>query len=51
LKGKKHHFYGKHLSEETKRKISEGKSGKNHPMFGKHLPLKWRKNISLAHRK
>jgi hypothetical protein len=51
LKGKKHHFYGKHLSEETRRKISEGKSGKNHPMFGKHLPLKWRKNISLAHRK
>ena len=35
LKGERSHFYGKHHTEESKRKISEGKSGKNHPLYGK----------------
>lgn len=50
-KGKDNPFYGKHHTKASKRKISKSKSGENHPMFGKHLPLKWKKNISLAHKR
>ena len=38
--GKGNPFYGKHHTEETKRKISESRKGKcigeEHPMYGKH---------------
>lgn len=36
--GKSHYNYGKHLPEETKKKISDTKSGENHPMYGKPAP-------------
>lgn len=49
-KGEKNPFYGKHLSEESKKKISEAMTGKmvgeKNPMFGVHLKGYWRgKNI------
>jgi hypothetical protein len=38
--GENNPFYGKHHSEETKKKISESRKGKligkNHPMYGKN---------------
>lgn len=41
-------FYGKHHSEETKRKLSEKNSGKNHPFYGKHFSFEHRKKMSEA---
>ena len=37
---------GKHLSEETRRKLSEAKRGENHPFFGKHHSEESRLKIS-----
>jgi hypothetical protein len=37
-KGENHPNYGKHRSEETKKKLSEANSGEKHPMFGKKRP-------------
>ncbi len=37
-KGENHPQYGKHCSEETKKKLSEANSGEKHPMFGKKRP-------------
>ena len=37
--GKGNPFYGKHHSEETKKKISQSRAkytGENHPFYGKH---------------
>ena len=38
--GENNPFYGKHHTEETKKKISEARKGKtqgeNHPFYGKH---------------
>ena len=36
-RGKDHHMYGNVPSEETRRKLSEGKKGKNNPMYGVSL--------------
>ena len=36
IAGDKHPSYGKHHSEETKKKSSELKKGDSNPMFGKH---------------
>jgi len=44
-----HHLKGKHLSEETKRKMSESRKGNKHYMFGKHHSLETRKKISKNH--
>ena len=40
------HNIGKHLSEETKRKISKATAGNNNPFFGKHHTEEYRKNKS-----
>jgi glutathione peroxidase-family protein len=37
MKGENNPWYGKHLSEETKRKIRESKIGSKNPNYGKHL--------------
>ena len=44
--GENHPFYGKHHSEETRKKISEAIEGKNHPNYGKHHSEETRKKIS-----
>ena len=56
--GKNHPFFGKHHSEETKRKMSEaqkgesnpmyGRAGNKNPFFGKHHSEESRKKISEA---
>lgn len=48
--GKEHHFYGKHFSEEHRKKLSEAHKGANHYCFGKHLPEATRMKIGNAHR-
>lgn len=40
--------FGKHLSEETKRKMSEAKRGEKHHFFGKHLSEETRRKMSEA---
>lgn len=47
-KGKKHYNYGKHLSDEHKRKLSEAFTGKNNPMYGKHRSEKVKRKLSEA---
>ena len=44
--GKNHPNFGKHQSEEVRRKISEAMKGENHPNFGKHLSEDIRRKIS-----
>jgi hypothetical protein len=46
LSGENANFYGKHHSEETKRKQSESKKGKLNPNFGKHYSEAERKHLS-----
>lgn len=48
--GKDHHFYGKHLSEEHRKKLSESHSGEKHYCYGKHLPEETRQKIGDANR-
>ena len=48
LSGKNHPMYGKKLSEETRKKISDAIKGENHPMYGKKLSEETRKKISEA---
>lgn len=53
-KGEKNHFFGKHHSDESKRKNSESnkgiQAGEKHPMFGKHHSEETRKKISKANK-
>lgn len=42
------HNKGKHLSEETRKKLSEATKGKNNPLYGKHRSEETRKKISEA---
>lgn len=44
-KGTKNAWYGKHLSEETKKKISDAVAGPNHPNYGKHLSEETKEKI------
>lgn len=48
-KGKNNPMWGKHLSIETKKKISKAFSGEKNPMWGKHLSDETRRKISEAH--
>ena len=51
-RGKNHPMYGKHLSEETKQKLSKAhkglQAGENHPMYGKHLSKEHKQKIGEA---
>jgi hypothetical protein len=47
-KGEKHHNFGKHLPEETRRKISEARKGEKNPFFGKHPSEETRRKMSEA---
>ena len=49
-KGENNPFFGKHLSEETRKKISESNKGENNPFFGKHHSEETLKRISEAHK-
>lgn len=48
MKGEKSPFYGKHHSDDARRKLSEAKKGKNNPNFGKTLSEETRKKMSEA---
>ena len=48
FKGENHHFFGKHHTEETKKKISEAQKGKNNHMYGKHHTEETKKKMSEA---
>jgi len=61
--GKHHYCYGKHLSEETRhkiseawtperrRKISEAMKGEQHPRFGKHLSEETKRKLSVRNKR
>ena len=49
-RGADHHFYGKHLSADHRKKLSESHKGEKHFWYGKHLPEETRKKIGDAHR-
>lgn len=49
-RGEKSFWYGKHLYEETRKKLSERKAGKNHPNYGKHLSDETKIKISESQR-
>ena len=44
--GEKNPMFGKHLSEKTRKKLSELKTGENNPMYGKHLSEEAKKKLS-----
>ena len=44
-------LYGKHLTDEHKRKISEARKGEKHPMYGKHRDDETKDKIRLRHNK
>lgn len=48
MKGENNNMYGRHHSEETKKKMSEALKGENHPLYGKHRSEETRKKISEA---
>ena len=48
FKGENHHFFGKHHTEETKKKMSEVQKGENNPMYGKHHTEETKKKMSEA---
>lgn len=48
--GENNHNYGKKLSEEHKKKISDKVKGENHPLYGKHHSDETKKKISEAHK-
>jgi len=41
---------GKHLSVETRKKMSEALKGEKHPLYGKHHSEETKRKISLAMR-
>lgn len=41
-------MYGKHLSDETRQKLSQAMSGKHHPNYGKRLSEETRRKMSEA---
>lgn len=41
-------FYGKHHTEEQKRKLSEAMKGENNPLYGKHLTEEHKSKLSEA---
>jgi group I intron endonuclease len=51
-KGKNNPMFGKHHSDEAKKKMGKAKKGKylgkNNPLFGKHLPEETRLKISIS---
>ena len=49
MKGENNPFYGKHLSEEHRRKMSEAKKGEKHPFYGKHHTEENRLKMSESH--
>lgn len=51
LAGENNPFYGKHHSDETKKKMSDIATGRPSPMKGKHFSDEARKNIKNAHQK
>ena len=44
--GEKHPMFGKHHSEESKKKISEVNTGEKHPMFGRHHSEESKKRLA-----
>ena len=50
MKGKNNPFFGKHHSDETRKKMSEALKGENNPLFGKHFSEEHRRKLSEAHR-
>ena len=44
MTGEKHPFYGKHLSDETRKKLSQAMTGENNPNYG-HLSEEHRKKL------
>ncbi len=48
--GENHPRYGTHLSEETKKKISEAEKGEKNWMYGKKMPSETREKISKANK-
>ena len=44
-KGEKNHMFGKHHSEEHKKKLSERNSGEGNPMYGKHHSEETKKKL------
>ena len=49
--GKNHPYFGKHHSEEARRKISEAMKGNNHPNFGKHHSEESKRKMSEARKR
>lgn len=52
--GKNNPFYGKHHTEESKRKQNESygdRTGKNNPFYGKHHSDEFKKNIAISTKK
>lgn len=47
-KGKENPNYGKHLSEETKKKISEKTKGENNHFYGKHFSDEHKRNLAKS---
>ena len=48
MSGENNHNFGKHLSDETIKKLSDAMSGENHPNYGKHLSDETKKKIGKA---
>jgi len=46
ISGENNHGFGKHRSEETRKKIGEAQTGEKNHMFGKHLSAETRKKLS-----
>ena len=48
--GENNPMYGKQLSEETKKRLSEYRKGENNAMYGKHHTEESKKKMSIAHK-